>query len=173
MNALAVICCEHVLALMDACIPQTGSHPAPCSPHRHTLSKQKPLNPPPTPPPPSRHTLSRQKPLNRVMSLPLAVSTVLQLGVVVAFQLLALLLLSRQPGYVATVGTPDLTMAQVGGREGNGGSDHGSGKRDIGGSGALCREEKRGAEQGAAEAQVEGERRAGLKRVYRGAGQGC
>ena len=112
--------CEHVLALMGACVPQTGSHPV--------LA-------------PSRRTLSRQKPLNRVMSLPLAVSTVLQLGVVVAFQLLALLLLSRQPGYVATVGTPDLTMAQVGGREGNdGGSDHGSGKRDIGGAGALRRE---------------------------------
>ena len=97
------------------------------------------------------------------MSLPLAVSTVLQLGVVVAFQLLALLLLSRQPGYVATVGTPDLTMAQVGGREGNdGGSDHGSGKRDIGGRG-RCAERGRG--RGLCGAGVRGDAGEGVRRI--------
>ena len=62
---------------------------------------------------PRRRHLSKVKPLNRVMSLPLAVSTLLQLGVIVAFQMLALVMLRRQPGYIATVGTPDLSMAQV------------------------------------------------------------
>jgi hypothetical protein len=49
------------------------------------------------------------------MSLPLAVSTSLQLIVIVAFQMFALLMLSQQPGYEATVGSPDLTDSQVSG----------------------------------------------------------
>ena len=107
------------------------------------------LRPAPTPPPaPSRRTLSKQKPLNRVMSLPLAVSTVLQLGVVVAFQLLALLMLSRQPGYVATVGTPDLTMAQARGT--------------LGGRG-RCAERGRG--RGLCGAGVRGDAGEGVRRI--------
>lgn len=60
-----------------------------------------------------RTRLSAQRPLSRVMSMPLLVSTLLQLLVVVAFQLLALWLLTRQPGYVPTVGPTDLRLAQA------------------------------------------------------------
>mmetsp|Transcript_29272 Transcript_29272/g.64753 ORF Transcript_29272/g.64753 Transcript_29272/m.64753 type:complete len:705 (-) Transcript_29272:814-2928(-) len=60
-----------------------------------------------------RSKLSRQKPMDRVMSLPLLVSTVLQLVVVVVFQLLSLWLLSRQAGYEPTLGPPDLRLAMA------------------------------------------------------------
>lgn len=51
-----------------------------------------------------RKELAGEKPPVRVMTVPLMTSTVLQLVVVVVFQLLALYTLSRQPDYVATIG---------------------------------------------------------------------
>ncbi len=65
-----------------------------------------PLPPPPplphlTPPPTNRSNgLSRSKPLPRVMSPPLMLSTLLQLAVVVVFQLASLALLRAQVGAV-------------------------------------------------------------------------
>jgi cation-transporting ATPase 13A2 len=58
-----------------------------------------------------RSRLSSVKPLPRVLSWPLMLSTLLQLLIVVAFQLIALAALRAQPGYVRTLGPP--TVAQV------------------------------------------------------------
>ena len=60
-----------------------------------------------------RPQLSRHKPINRVMSVPLMTSTMLQLAVVVIFQLISLSALRRQPSYVETQGDNDLRLAVV------------------------------------------------------------
>lgn len=52
---------------------------------------------------PGRTKLSREKPLSRVLSAPLVVSTLAQLVVVVLFQLLVLMVLRQQAGYVRTM----------------------------------------------------------------------
>jgi cation-transporting ATPase 13A3/4/5 len=57
-----------------------------------------------------RSKLSSVKPLPRVLSWPLMLSTLLQLLIVVAFQLIALAALRAQPGYVRTLGPPTVTQ---------------------------------------------------------------
>ena len=55
-----------------------------------------------------REDLAKTKPMARVLSLPLVLSLVLQIAVVVVFQLAALQSLHRVPWYTRTRGTPDL-----------------------------------------------------------------
>jgi cation-transporting ATPase 13A3/4/5 len=55
-----------------------------------------------------RQELSRQKPLGRVMSLPVLLSTTLQLAVIIVFQTASLRALYRVPWYTRSLGTPDL-----------------------------------------------------------------
>ncbi len=55
-----------------------------------------------------RSKLSSQRPFPRVLSWPLMMSTVLQLLVVVVFQMAGLAALHSQPGYVRTLGPPSI-----------------------------------------------------------------
>ncbi|WIA28629.1 hypothetical protein OEZ86_011166 [Tetradesmus obliquus] len=55
-----------------------------------------------------RKELARAKPVGRVLSLPLILSLLLQIAVVIVFQLIALRAMRRIPWYKSTIGTPDL-----------------------------------------------------------------
>jgi cation-transporting ATPase 13A2 len=55
-----------------------------------------------------RSKLSSQRPFPRVLSWPLMMSTILQLLVVMVFQMAALAALHSQPGYVRTLGPPSI-----------------------------------------------------------------
>ena len=55
-----------------------------------------------------REGLARSKPVGRVLSLPLIASLLLQIAVIVVFQLAALSALRRVPWYTPTMGTPNL-----------------------------------------------------------------
>ena len=59
---------------------------------------------------PRSHQLSKQRPLQRVMSIPLLTSILLQIIIVVVFQILSLLLLNMQPGYTRSQGSPELNI---------------------------------------------------------------
>eukprot|EP00775_Hariotina_reticulata_P010483 gene10483-10642_t len=60
-----------------------------------------------------RKTLARAKPVNRVLSLPLIVSLLLQIAVVIVFQIVVLRSLHRIPWYKPTIGSPDLRTYQA------------------------------------------------------------
>jgi cation-transporting ATPase 13A3/4/5 len=55
-----------------------------------------------------RQDLAKTKPMPRVLSLPLVLSLILQIAVLVVFQIAALQSLHRVPWYTRTRGTPDL-----------------------------------------------------------------
>ena len=59
-----------------------------------------------------RPDISSKKPFSRVLCLPLVTSTLVQLTVVIAFQLWVLEQLRRQKGYTASLGAPDLKQVR-------------------------------------------------------------